>query len=575
MAAKQAVQKVLIVGGVAGGASCAARLRRLSEAVQVTIFEKGPYVSFANCGLPYHVGGVIPEESSLLVASAAKFNNWFNVKVQENTEVVAIDRAARTITARGPGGEERHEYDALVLSPGAFAIKPPLPGIDLPGIFQMKTIPDTRLVKDWIAQTGAKSAAVVGGGFIGLEMAENLVHLGLETSVVEMLPQVMPPFDPEMAEPIHTHLRSKGVKLHLGDGVAGFEQGANGKGLMVTTQGGQAHAADLVMLVIGVRPEVGLAKAAGLELGARGGIKVDDGMRTSDPHIWAVGDAVEVEDFVTNQPALIPLAGPANRQGRIAADVIMGKEPSRFRGTQGTAVVGLFGMTAASTGASERTLKRVGTPYEKIYVHAANHAGYYPGAAPISLKLLFSPSDGRVLGCQATGTVEGVEKRVDVIATIMQMGGTVFDMEEAELCYAPQYGSAKDVVNIAGMVASNVVRGDHPIAHWADHDWEAIAAGPDTAVIDVREPGELKATGSIPGALNLPISAIRNKLEEVPKGKKLFVHCAVGLRGYNVCRQLRLLGYDAVNLTGGWKTYQAVKAANLLPGGAANGAAKL
>ncbi|EFN54835.1 hypothetical protein CHLNCDRAFT_48889 [Chlorella variabilis] len=519
------MQRVLIVGGVAGGASCAARLRRLSEAAQIMMFERGNYVSFANCGLPYHVGGVIPEESSLLVANVAKFNNWFNVDVKINTEVVAIDRAARKVTARdgGTGQEAQYEYDALVLAPGAAAIRPTLPGIDLPGIFAMKTIPDVRQVKQWIAQTSAKSAVVVGGGFIGLEMAENLMHLGLDTSVVEMLPQVMPPFDAEMVEPLHAHMRAKGCKLHLGDGVAGFEQGAGGKGLVVKTQSGAAHPADLVMLVIGVRPEVGLAKSAGLELGPRGGIKVDDHMRTSDPHIYAVGDAVEVKDWVTGQPALIPLAGPANRQGRIAADVIMGKEPSKFRGTQGTAVVGVLGMTCASTGASERTLKRAGLAYEKVYVH-----------------------DGKILGCQATGVVAGVEKRVDVVAMCMQMGGTVFDLEEAELCYAPQYGSAKDPVNIAGMAAANIVRGDALYTSW---------------------------NGSVPGALNLPLSSLRKRMGEVPAGRKLYVYCQVGLRGYYATRQLLLAGHDAVNISGGYKSYKDFKASHQLQGGAANGAA--
>lgn len=535
-------------------------------------------MSFANCGLPYHVGGVIPEESSLLVASAAKFKNWFNVEVKENTEVVAIDRAARRITARAAcGAETQHEYDALVLAPGANAIRPPLPGIDLPGIFQMKTVPDARTVKQWVAQTRAQRAVVVGGGFIGLEMAENLVHLGLQTSVVEMLPQVMPPFDPEMVEPLHAHMRSKGCALHLGDGVAGFEPGPEGRGLVVKTQGGKAHPADLVMLVIGVRPEVGLAKAAGLELGPRGGIQVDEQMRTSDPHIFAVGDAVEVKDWVTGEQALIPLAGPANRQGRIAADVIMGKEPSRFRGTQGTAVVGVFDMTAASTGASEKTLKRLGRPYEKVYVHVNNHAGYYPGAGQLDMKLLFAPESGKILGCQATGLVPGVEKRVDVVSMCMQMGGTVFDLEEAELCYAPQYGSAKDAVNIAGMVASNVLRGDTRCVTWADEDWQAIASGPDTALIDVREPAELERNGFVPGALNLPVSSLRKRIAKVPRGKKLYVYCQVGQRGYYAVRQLLLAGHDAVNISGGWKSYKDFDASHLLrqsssSTGGANGA---
>lgn len=527
------------------------------------MFERGPYVSFANCGLPYHVGNVIPEETSLFVANAAKFKNWFNVEVKENSEVVAIDPAARKVTARDTSGREwQQDYDALVLAPGANAIRPPLPGLDLPGIFVMKTVPDAREVKQWIAATGAKTAAVVGGGFIGLEMAENLRHLGLDTCVVEMLLQVMPPFDIEMVEPLHAHLRAKGVKLHLGDGVAGFAQGAGGSGLVVNTQGGKSYPADIIVLAIGVRPETTLAKGAGLELGPRGGIKVDESMRTSDPHIYAVGDAVEVKDWVTGQPSLIPLAGPANRQGRIVADVIMGREPSRFRGTQGTAVVGVFDMTCASTGASEKALQRAGLPYEKVYVHVNNHAGYYPGAGQIDIKLLFAPEGGKILGCQATGLVPGVEKRVDVVAMCMQMGGTVFDLEEAELCYAPQYGSAKDPVNIAGMAAANLLRGDARGVSWEELDWESVASDPGAVIVDVREPSELPQ-GTVPGSVNLPLSSLRQRIAEgtVPKDKKLYVYCQVGLRGYYATCQFLLAGCDAANVMGGWKSHQAAKAA--------------
>lgn len=552
-------KKVLIVGGVAGGASCAARLRRLTETTDITIFERGPYVSFANCGLPYYVGGVIQEESKLLVANAAKFKNWFNVDVKEMTEVVGIDRKTRTVLAKDlrSGQQSSYSYDALVLSPGAAAIKPPLPGVALPGIFQMKTIPDTAAVKGWIAEKGVKRAVVVGGGFIGLEMVENLVHLGVQVTLVEMLPQVMPPFDPEMVQPAHEVLQAKGVELCLGDGVAGFAEAAGG-GLEVSTSSGRKIPADMAMLVIGVRPETKLAKEAGLELGQRGGIRVDEGMRTSDPHIYAVGDAVEVRDWVTGEYTLIPLAGPANRQGRIAADNIVGR-PSRFRGTQGSSVVGLFELTLAATGASEKTLKRVGLPYQKVYIHANQHAGYYPGAKTIDLKLLFSPEDGQILGCQAVGEAEGVEKRVDVVATLMQKGGTVYDMEEAELCYAPQYGSAKDPVNLAGMVAANVLRGDHPVVHWSDTNWGDLEMDPEALIVDVREPAEV-ARGAVPGAVNFPLSSLRGKLHELPKDKTLYVYCQVGLRGYNATRQMVLAGLDAVNVSGGWRSAQQVQA---------------
>lgn len=550
----ESAMKVLVVGGVAGGASAAARLRRLTEKAEIIIFEKGPYVSFANCGLPYFVGDVITEEAKLLVANAAKFKKWFNISVLENTEVTAIDRDAKTVTSKNvvTGEQQQHSYDALVLSPGATAIKPPLPGVNLPGIFQMKTIPDTQAVKSWISQHDAKEAVVVGGGFIGIEMIENLVHLGLRVTLVEMLPQVMPPYDPEMVEPIHAKMKAKGVELCLGDGVKGFEQQAGKQGLVVNTASGKKIPADLVMLVIGVKPTVDLAKAAGLKLGDRGGIRVDEHMRTSDASIYAVGDAVEVLDWVTGEYSLVPLAGPANRQGRIAADNIAGRS-STFRGVQGTSVVGIFGMTLASTGASEKTLKRVGIPYKKIYIHANNHAGYYPGALAIDLKLLFSPEDGKILGCQAVGEAEGVEKRVDVVSAFMQKGGTVYDMEEAELCYAPQYGSAKDVVNFAGMVAANTLRGDHPVEHWDAVDWDVVRSDPLALIVDVREPSEY-ANGRIEGAVNYPLSSLREKIPELPQDKKLYVYCQVGLRGYNATRQLLLAGLDAVNISGGFKS---------------------
>lgn len=565
----KAAQRVVIVGGVAGGASCAARLRRLTEAAHITIIEKH-VVSYANCGLPYRVGDVIKEDSKLQVATAGKFQTWFNVEVHEGTEVVSIDRKARTVTARhlASGKEFQAPFDALVLSPGAQAIRPPLPGIDLPGIFQMKTIPDTLAVRDYIAANGVKHALVVGGGFIGLEMMENLVERGIDVTLLEAGTQVMAPLDPEMAEPILAHIRSKGVTVALGDACAAFERGAGGRGLVARTRGGQEFAADMAMLVIGVRPETALAKAAGLELGARGGVRVDEHMRTSDPAIYAVGDAVETKDWVTGEWTLCALAGPANRQGRIAADNIAGR-PSRFRGTQGTSVVGILGLTAACTGANEKTLKRMDIPYAKVYTHANNHAGYYPGATTVDMKLLFNPKDGTILGCQATG-FEGVDKRVDVVAALIQKRGTVFDLEEAELCYAPQYGSAKDVLNLIGMVAANNIRGDHPIAHWDEMErvYAEVEAG--TAVlVDVREPSEV-ARGTADKALNYPLSTLRGKMGELPTDKRLYIFCQVGLRGYNATRQAMLAGRDAVNISGGWRSHQQMPAAD-----GAGGASKL
>ncbi|MFA7343586.1 MAG: FAD-dependent oxidoreductase [Terrimicrobiaceae bacterium] len=550
-------KKIVIVGGVAGGASCAARCRRLDETAEILVLDRGPYVSFANCGLPYHVGGVIGDEAKLLLASPALFRDRFNIEVRTEHEVVTIDRAAHEIGVKElqTGRTCRESYDALVLSPGASAIRPPLPGVDLPGIFVVRTIPDSRQIRAWIGNNAAKSAVVVGGGFVGLEMAENLVHRGLSVTVVEMLDQVMPPLDPEMARPVQEHLEKHGVKIALGDGVAGFE--SHGGRISVKTISGAEHVGDIVILAIGVRPETALAKAAGLELGTRGGIRVDDRMRTGDPRIWAVGDAVEVRDAVTGEWTLIPLAGPANRQGRIAADGICGRE-SGFRGVQGTAICGVFDLAAASTGASEKSLQRAGiTDYEKVHLHPANHVGYYPGAKPINLKLLFRKSDGRILGAQAVGEA-GVDKRIDVIATAIQFGGTVFDLEEAELCYAPQFGGAKDPVNFAGMIAANSLRGDHPLA-----DWKQML--PESAVlVDVRDPDEFEE-GHIPGAVNLPLNELRARLGELPRDREIWLYCRVGQRGYYAARLLLQHGFRAKNLPGGLLTYDLIKAASNRP----------
>lgn len=546
-------KKIVIVGGVAGGASCAARCRRLDETAEILILDRGPYVSFANCGLPYYVGDVIKDEAKLLVANPALFRDRFNIEVRTEHEVVAIDREAREIEVkeRASGHTYRESYDALVLSPGAAAVRPPLPGIDLPGIFVVRTIPDSRQIRAWIDKKSAKSAVIVGGGFIGLEMAENLVHRGLSVTVVEMLDQVMPPLDPEMARPVQEHLEKHGVKVALGDGVAGFE--ARGGQISVKTKSRAEHAGDIVILAIGVSPETALAKAAGLELGARGGIRVNDQMRTGDPNIWAVGDAVEVKDVVTGEWTLIPLAGPANRQGRIAADGICGRD-SKFRGVQGTAICGVFDLAVASTGASEKSLLRAGiTDYEKVYLHPSNHVGYYPGAKPINLKLLFRKSDGRILGAQAVGEA-GVDRRIDVIATAIQFGGTVFDLEESELCYAPQFGGAKDPVNYAGMIAANSLRGDHPLA-----DWKELLPG-SALLVDVRDPDEFEE-GHIAGAINLPLNDLRARLNELPRDRELWLYCRVGQRGYYAARLLMQHGFQVKNLSGGYLTYALVEAA--------------
>ncbi|CEF48809.1 unnamed protein product [uncultured bacterium] len=549
-------RRVLVVGGVAGGASCAARLRRLDESAKIVLFDRGPFVSFANCGLPYYVGNVIEDERALLVASPEMFRQRFNIEVHTDTEVTGIDRQAHRIGVRDlrSGASRSERYDALVLSPGAAPIRPRLPGVDLRGVFAIRNIPDSRRIRAWITERRARTAVVVGGGFIGLEMVENLIHRGLAVTVLEKLPQVMPPLDPEMAAPITQHLTREGVTLRLGDGLAAIDDNPDGS-LVVVSESGARLAADLVILAIGVRPEIALAVDAGLTIGSRGGIVVDTEMRTSDPQIWAVGDAVEVPDVLTGQDTVLPLAGPANRQGRVAAESIAGR-PTGFRGVQATAAVGVLGLTIASTGASEKGLRRAGvTDFEKVYLHPGHHAGYYPGAQPIHLKLLFSKPDGRILGAQAVGR-EGVEKRVDIISTAIQFGGTVHDLAAAELCYAPQFGAAKDPVNLAGMLAENVLNGDMPVA-----DWSALGRT-DALILDVREAAEFNA-GHIPHAVNVPLSELRNRYSELPITRDIWIACGVGQRAYYATRFLAQHGYRAWNLSGGYATYTAFRDAGL------------
>ena len=551
--------KVIIIGGVAGGASCAARLRRLDEQAEILVVERGPYVSYANCGLPYHVGGVIEKESSLLVADANTFRSQFSIDVRTGCEAIKISPDEKTVELRNveTGEVTTEAYDKLVLSPGAASIRPPLPGIDLPGIFQVRTVPDARAIREWIERgslflsgmdkySGFQTvkpkirAVVIGGGFIGLETAENLVHRGFDVTLVEMLDQVLAPLDREMACIVEGFVERHGIRLALNDGVAGFQQTANGS-LEVLTKSGKVHPADIVILALGVRPDTTLAKAAGIEIGTRGGIRVDDQMRTSKPDIFAVGDAVEVKDFVTGGWSLIALAGPANRQGRIAADVIAGRD-SRFRGTQGTSIIGLFGAAAAWVGASEKTLKRIGdADYEKIYLYPNSHAGYYPGARPIALKVLFRKSDGHLLGAQAVGE-DGVDKRISTLAMAIQMNATIYDLEEAELCYAPQFGSAKDPVNFAGMVAADILRGDMPLVHW-----DATDGG---FLLDVRQPVEL-AVEQKPGAVNIPLGQLRSRLDELPRDREIFVICRSGQRAYYATRILLQHGFKAKIISGG------------------------
>jgi len=551
--------KVIIVGGVAGGASCAARLRRLDEKAEILMVERGPYVSYANCGLPYHVGGVIEKESSLLVASEAMFRAWFRVEVRTKCEAIKISPDKKTVDLRNvaTGEVTTESYDKLVLSPGAASVRPPLPGIDLPGIFQVRTVPDARAIREWLERgsnflagmqkySGFQAvrpktrAVVIGGGFIGLETAENLVHRKFDVTLIEMLDQVLAPLDQEMARIVEGHVERHGIRLALNDGVTEFRQAANGS-LEVHTKSGKMHPADIVILAIGVRPETALAKTAGLEIGERGGIRVDEQMRTSNPNIFAVGDAVEVKDFVTGQWSLIALAGPANRQGRIAADVIAGRD-SRYRGTQGTSIIGLFDAAAAWTGASEKTLNRIGEKdFEKVYFYPNSHAGYYPGASPLAIKVLFRKSDGRLLGAQALG-LDGVDKRISAIAMALQMGATIYDLEEAELCYAPQFGSAKDPVNFAGMIAADVLRGDMPISHW-----DSLEKG---FLLDVREPVELVVEDA-EGAVNIPLGQLRTRLGELPRDQEIHVICRSGGRAYYATRILQQNGFKARTVSGG------------------------
>jgi NADPH-dependent 2,4-dienoyl-CoA reductase/sulfur reductase-like enzyme/rhodanese-related sulfurtransferase len=551
--------KVIIVGGVAGGASCAARLRRLDETAEILMVERGPYVSFANCGLPYHIGDVIEKESSLLVATANSFRSQFAIEVRTLCEATEISPQSKTLELRNveTGEVTTESYDKLVLAPGAVSIRPALPGIDLPGIFQVRSVPDARAIREWMEKgslflsgmdrySGFQTvkpkarAVVIGGGFIGLETAENLVHKGFDVTLIELSDQLLAPIDPEIARIVEGYVERHGIHLALNDGVSAFRPASNGA-LEVLTQSGKSYPADIVILALGVRPDTALAKNAGLAIGERGGIRVDEQMRTSNPDIFAVGDAVEVRDHVTGAWSLVALAGPANRQGRIAADVIAGRN-ARFRGTQGTSIIGLFGAAAAWVGASEKTLKRSGdSDYEKVYLYPNSHAGYYPGARPIAMKVLFRKSDGRLLGAQAVGE-DGVDKRISVLAMALQMGSTIYDLEEAELCYAPQFGSAKDPVNYAGMMAADVLRGDMPVQHW-----DVAGNG---LLLDVREPMEL-AVENVPGAVNIPFPQLRARLGELPRDQEISVICRSGQRAYYATRILLQNGFNARVLSGG------------------------
>jgi len=498
---------------------------------------------------------VIRQRQQLLVATADRFRDWYNVEVRVRHEVRAIDRAAQTVEAVNvlSGSTTTVPYDLLVLSTGAAPIRPQLPGLDFPGVFTVRSLEDMDRLHAWVSERKPARAVVVGGGFIGLEMTENLVRRGLEVTLLERLGQVMPTMDPEMVTPVQQELRRQGVDLRLSTPLSAIERSSNEE-LVVVGHVGQRISAEIVVLALGVRPDVRLAREAGLEIGALGGIRVDEQMRTSDPAIYAVGDAVEIRDYLTGQPTLVPLAGPAARQGRVAADAIAGR-PSRFRGSQATAIVGVFDVTLGSTGASETRLRQADRPYGKIYTHSLHHAGYYPGAEMMALKLLFSPDSGRLLGAQAVGRA-GVDKRIDVLAMAIQKGATLSDLEEAELCYAPQYGSAKDPVNIAGFAGANILRGDVEPVFWSD--WliaQQRAPAERPLVVDVRTRAEA-AAGAVPGSVNIPLGELRTRLDELPRDREIWVHCGVGQRSYYASRVLKQRGFCVKNLAGGMRSYQ-------------------
>lgn len=544
--------RTLIIGGVAGGATAAARLRRLDETMEIAIYERGEYVSFANCGLPYHIGGVIPARPSLLVQTPEGLRARFNLEVHTLREVVAIDRANKRVTIRcvKSGETSSDRYDKLVLSPGAAPLLPPIPGIDLPGVHTLRTMPDMDRILAKV-NAGAKEAVVVGGGFIGVEVAENLAERGLSVTLLEAAPQILLFLDPDLAAFAHEEMRGRGVDLRLGAKVTAFTDMGADK-IRVELADGAPIDTGLLVFAAGVRPETTLAASCGLALGETGGILVDERMRTSDPDIHAVGDAIEGTLLPTGRKARISLAGPANRQARVAADAICGRAGA-WKPMLSTGIVKVFDLACASTGASSATLARAGVPFRTVTVHAGSHAGYYPGAAPVHLKLLYAPGDGRLLGAQACGT-DGIDKRIDVIAAAMKFGATVRDLADLELCYAPPFGSAKDPVNQAGFVACNELDGLAPVVDLAGLPG-LLAKG--ALLLDVRNPEEI-ACGSIEGALAIPLPALRKRLGEIPRGRKVIPFCKIGLRGYVAQRILLAHGFEAINLSGGYDSWRVV-----------------
>ena len=548
-------KKIVVVGGVAGGASVAARARRLSEEAHIIVIERGSFVSYANCGLPFHISGEIEDRESLLVQTPEGLKNRFDLDVRTRSEAINIDPETRHVEIRDLDTDEVYSerYDDLVLAPGAAPLSPPIPGIDRIGHFALRSIPDMDAVIEWNHRVKPRHATVVGAGYIGLEMVEQLTHLGMSITLIEAAPQILGAVDEDMAFWPHRQLEDRNIDVRVGARVVGFEEPTDSEDARASTVvlgDGSRLPTDLVILSIGVKPEVELARTAGVDVGELGGIRVNQHMRTSDEHIWAVGDAIEVRNPVTQDWSLLPLAGPANRQGRVAADNVMGR-PSRYRGTWGTSVVRVFDLTIAATGLNERQLRRAGIAFESVHVHPLSHVGYYPGAELLDMKLVFSAEDGTIYGAQVVGD-ESAARRIDVLATAIQGGMSVDDVAQVELCYAPAYGAPKDPVNLLTMAARNVVNDDVSIAHWHEVD----ELGDDEVLLDVRSTEEREAS-MIPGSMHIPLDELRDRLDELDMSKRFIVHCFSGQRSYFAYRMLRLRGFHVRNLTGGIRSWQA------------------
>lgn len=547
--------KILIIGGVAGGASAAARLRRLNEHAEIIILEKGGFIFFANCGLPYFIGNVITDKNMLTLQTPESFRARFNIDVRIFNEAIRIDSEKKSVLIRNlqTNTDYEEDYDVLILSPGAEPVRPAIEGIDSENVFTLRNIPDTFKIKDYIHTHSPKTAVVVGGGYIGAEMAENLKHAGLDVSIVELSSHLIAPLDADMACDVHQYITAAGIRLFLNNGVTAIKDGK------VILQHGEIDA-DMVIMSVGVRPETSLAKAAGLQTNARGSIIVNSHMQTSDSAIYAVGDAVEVTDFVSKNPAFLPLAGPANKQGRVAADHICGFD-SEYTGTQGSAILKLFDMTVAATGLNERAAKAAGIDYDKTYIYSADHASYYPGAKNMSVKALWDKKTHRILGAQIIG-FDGVDKRIDVIAAAIRFGAKITDLTTLELCYAPPFGSAKDPVNMLGFTAENIISGKLKQFFWEDVD--KLPRDGSVTLLDVRTPFE-RAGGHIDGFIHIPLDVLREHLDKLPKDKPVYVHCFSGMRSYIACRLLMGNGYDAYNLAGGFRLFESAALGQHIP----------